>query len=1110
MVMTNYKTASADVQADYDRRYESVMGTIGIDTVLKAVSIPDKSKRSIPDKPVTGKKLSLPTDDAALKALDTRLGQEMARCARDYDDARTHLSQHHAKMSTQEAALVKQIAALQPQVDGLLDGTGPGLTKAIAQACLKYLDLNAKLHTTRQGKRLAYGATVPAGAQRLGGAMGDPSPDSVPSDLEQEGAVQKGISLSLISKGVTLPAGYSAHVPDYDDGYGKVEVHHGGKSVGALHFHQVYKENARGIAVRPDTAHVDLITIHKDHRGKGLSTAMYAHLKKHLNLSRPEVKTLTGRIENPIALRARASALGSPSSLHSVGGASPEPLDEAGAHLALGGKRVGGSKPSVMVSHVLKGVKLAVLFKSAGGTWSERLRNAHPGSHWVHLQGKPVLILHDGSQLPDSDISEARGKGKPMSVPDDEAPAVYHKHGTRSPHFKAWFGDWENARADVSEVTNPDGSPAVNTSKHSVVGQDGEPLAVYHGTADSGFHEFDSDRTSSGSLYGAGFYFTQDKMIAELYGEQATPSHSAPGVKQVYLNIRKPLRMDQSRIGHEAAQSIIEAMQKQGVKPKGVLSENSSGEKVWAFLRRSIGPSHNVPINQKVIGILKAAGYDGITHIDGVKHGGVGVKGYGIKHRVWIAWEPAQVKDVKNTGTFNPAETDMYKSLGLLSDDPQDVDLHKAIEGGNWDKGSASYMSGGTGRTAAPKRAVFAEGLPRAAATAAVHAGMSHVSSSMTGISTREHTFQSQNPAQSVSHLSSSLSGAGYKHTSAEHIPGGGIKAKFTDPANNTHTFHIQHSAAVPFAKPARDAAGPTPLKRPAMPKMSLPRFKMTLPKSTGVKNPTTKPLPQQTPSAPTNHLDSQSLADGIGGHLHNVVSRTTKPLFGKGQEQHQHLLSHANPKNAIHDLHQQLSQGPGRTGAVTEQRVPHASGGMGHLYSFEHHAEDGSKHIIHMMRSAPSGRRTSEKTTRTAAEPKSVTAKPEAVAPDVKTPVAHAGPEPTYKPPAKVHSRHITPEEVAAAPAGWGSVGRYAGNGSPSHAPDAHHSAPATSGTSYIAKHPNYDPGHTQTIEAFTHDFIQHHARQRTLPDKPAAVEKMRDAAWAAHKKQYPHNHNV
>jgi hypothetical protein len=148
------------------------------------------------------KKLALPSDPAAFKALDLRLGQEMARCARDYDDARTHLKSHHAKMSTQEAALVKQIAALQPSVDGLLDGTGPGLTKAVAKDCLTYLELNAKLHTTRQGKRLAYGATVPAGAQRLGGAIGDPSPGSVPGDLSGKGeGVTDKIKTGFLSKG---------------------------------------------------------------------------------------------------------------------------------------------------------------------------------------------------------------------------------------------------------------------------------------------------------------------------------------------------------------------------------------------------------------------------------------------------------------------------------------------------------------------------------------------------------------------------------------------------------------------------------------------------------------------------------------------------------------------------------------------------------------------------------------------------------------------------------------------------------------------------------------------------------------------------------------------
>ena len=49
-------------------------------------------------------------------------------------------------------------------------------------------------------------------------------------------------------------------------------------------------------------------------------------------------------------------------------------------------------------------------------------------------------------------------------------------------------------------------------------------------------------------------------------------------------------------------------------------------------------------------------GYDGIAHTGGWN---VGTKA----HKVWIAWQPNQIKAVGNEGTFNPTSNDIYKSI---------------------------------------------------------------------------------------------------------------------------------------------------------------------------------------------------------------------------------------------------------------------------------------------------------------------------------------------------------------------------------------------------------------------------------------------------------------
>jgi hypothetical protein len=57
--------------------------------------------------------------------------------------------------------------------------------------------------------------------------------------------------------------------------------------------------------------------------------------------------------------------------------------------------------------------------------------------------------------------------------------------------------------------------------------------------------------------------------------------------------------------------------------------------------------------------ILQDLGYDGITHVGGMRAGG-GEK----KHRVWIAFKANQVKAADNHGTFDPKSDNIYKSKG--------------------------------------------------------------------------------------------------------------------------------------------------------------------------------------------------------------------------------------------------------------------------------------------------------------------------------------------------------------------------------------------------------------------------------------------------------------
>ena len=107
----------------------------------------------------------------------------------------------------------------------------------------------------------------------------------------------------------------------------------------------------------------------------------------------------------------------------------------------------------------------------------------------------------------------------------------------RTPEFKEWFGDWENDPANASQVVNP---------------RTGEPLVVYHGT-NAEFTVFDPKRAGrNGQQYGAGFYFTDNKALADTYRTEGG------ALQENYLNIRTWLNRDIVTITPEQIKAIIQ------------------------------------------------------------------------------------------------------------------------------------------------------------------------------------------------------------------------------------------------------------------------------------------------------------------------------------------------------------------------------------------------------------------------------------------------------------------------------------------------------------------------------------------------------------------------
>lgn len=79
----------------------------------------------------------------------------------------------------------------------------------------------------------------------------------------------------------------------------------------------------------------------------------------------------------------------------------------------------------------------------------------------------------------------------------------------RTPAFKKWFGDWENAPETASKV----------------VGSNGEPLVVYH-TTDKDFTVFDKRKSREG------LFFSPNKERLSVYGKSK--------ISSFFLNLRNP------------------------------------------------------------------------------------------------------------------------------------------------------------------------------------------------------------------------------------------------------------------------------------------------------------------------------------------------------------------------------------------------------------------------------------------------------------------------------------------------------------------------------------------------------------------------------------------
>ncbi len=178
--------------------------------------------------------------------------------------------------------------------------------------------------------------------------------------------------------------------------------------------------------------------------------------------------------------------------------------------------------------------------------------------------------------------------------------------------------------------------------KDSVVrDENGNLKVMYHGTSRGGFNIFDTYGSNHG-LFGQGSYFTDNKDIAQSYTNKGKGNNKQ--VYESYLNIKNPIDMDAQADSAQWAKAFDDVD----------FPESGTNEQFYRAVEEFYADQY-MP-KWEVAQIIQESiqfgmGYDGITHI-----GGGRINADGVKHRVYIAFDPEQIKNTDNTKPTEDAD----------------------------------------------------------------------------------------------------------------------------------------------------------------------------------------------------------------------------------------------------------------------------------------------------------------------------------------------------------------------------------------------------------------------------------------------------------------------
>lgn len=243
-----------------------------------------------------------------------------------------------------------------------------------------------------------------------------------------------------------------------------------------------------------------------------------------------------------------------------------------------------------------------------------------------------------GSNIPSQQVAAIRkqykGSASWMKAPNGEPTNLNEQQWlqARTPHFKDWFGDWEDNAANASKV----------------VDTNGEPLVMYHGT-NQDFWAFDMDRSIKGRNNGMRGMFFSDN--AELAASYSVDTMNNPDIVEARRS------GDRAYVDSVKARLLTEATTNADANTKAVfvnsrtpLEQDMKGGSFWEANQNAAA---RMEINQDK--------WDGVIN-DNVEDNASNESAHGPT-KVVISFDPTNIKSATdNVGMFNASNADIRYS----------------------------------------------------------------------------------------------------------------------------------------------------------------------------------------------------------------------------------------------------------------------------------------------------------------------------------------------------------------------------------------------------------------------------------------------------------------